>query len=231
MINLQPVQGHIPQEFRSKKADIKKYFVNQSEIEVVFDFSSVPKGELLITEYFDTPDGRLFSDQFRKTPRRFKIRSRKIGDSLPIIEVKVKGSTNLKRFWESEPGLTIENGGREFIRKAIDEAFDPLYARRVEQQLKVVATTKFQRSSYISENSKQLFYFDRDIELTTSNKSAKSNPELVLIEVTSLDETAALPEDWKAVKFSKFGATLDLLTGERVRSHKLGVLDNLFTIY
>ena len=231
MIQLHATSGDVPAEFRSKTADIKKYFVQSSELDSVFSFNGAAKPELLITEYFDTPDNRLFSDQFRKTARRFKIRSRTIGDSLPVIEVKVKGSKNSKRIWESEPGLTLENGGRVFIRKALDEAFDSLFARRVENSLGVVATTKFERTTYITADGKQLFAFDRNVELLTANKSAKMKPELVLIEVTMLDENFQVPGTWKSVKFSKFGATLDLLTGERVRSHKLGVLDDLFVIY
>lgn len=231
MIQLQSLNAERPSEFRSKNTDVKKYFVAESEIDSVFAFHGEANSELLVTEYFDTPDNRLFADQFRKTTRRFKIRSRRIGESLPIMEVKVKGSQNPKRIWESEPGTTLENGGQEFIRKALDEAFDTLFARRIEQQLKVVATTKFERTSYLAEDKKNLFDFDRNIELLTTKGSAKMKPDLVLIELSSLDEQKTVPESWKSVKFSKFGATLDLLSGERVRSHKLGVLDELFVIY
>ena len=230
MINLHPKSGTTPAEFKSKDADVKKYFLTKSDINENINFSNLVKSVELVTTYFDTADGRLFSDQFRKTQRRFKIRSRSVDGSAGVIEIKVKGSLNPKRFWISEPGLNLENGGREFIRKAIDEAFDPLFARRIEQDLRVVATTKFDRSSYYTDDEKQIFDFDENLVLTTNNSQATIKPELTLLEVSRLDRIKLVPLEWKSPKFSKFGATLDLLTGDRVRSHKLGLLDKLFEI-
>jgi hypothetical protein len=224
MINLHPKSGPTPDVFKTQDAEVKKYFLTHNEIKHNFSLTTPAHSVELVTTYFDTADGRLFSDQYRKTKRRFKIRSRSFNGSAGVIEIKVKGSLNPKRFWISEPGLNLENGGREFIRKALDEAFDPLFARRIEQDLRVVATTKFDRSSYFTDDEKQIFDFDENLVLTTNNS------EFTLLEVSRLDRIELVPLEWKSVKFSKFGATLDLLTGDRVRSHKLGILDNLFDI-
>jgi hypothetical protein len=230
MINLHPKSGPTPDVFKTQDAEVKKYFLTHNEIKHNFSLTAPAQSVELVTTYFDTADGRLFSDQYRKTKRRFKIRSRSFNGSAGVIEIKVKGSLNPKRFWISEPGLNLENGGREFIRKALDEAFDPLFARRIEQDLRVVATTKFDRSRYFTDDEKQIFDFDENLVLTTNNSLATIKSEFTLLEVSRLDRIELVPLEWKSVKFSKFGATLDLLTGDRVRSHKLGILDNLFEI-
>lgn len=217
-------------DFRTREIDVKKYFLKKEVFNQSFQFSEVIEPVRLVTQYFDTPDGKLFADQFRKTKRRFKIRSRQIGNNQPVLEVKVKGSLHPKRIWVAEPGLTIENGGREFIREVLDTAFDPLFVRRIEQDIEVVATTTFDRASYLSEDELHLFDFDTNIELKTQNSLAKLNPDYILLELSSGNGEVSIPVDWKPRKFSKFGATLDLLTGERVRSHKLGLLEKLFLI-
>lgn len=229
MIVLHP-KGTASLDFRTKSVDVKKYFLKSEEIEANFQFTQIIEPVKLVTQYFDTPDGKLFADQFRKTRRRFKIRSRQVADGLPVLEVKVKGSVHPKRIWIAEPGITLENGGREFIREVIDEAFDPLFVRKIEQELEIVATTSFNRASYLSEDEQHLFDFDTDVELKTQNSIAVMNPIYTLLELSSKNAETLVPLDWKPRKFSKFGATLDLLTGERVRSHKLGLLEKLFVV-
>jgi hypothetical protein len=126
--------------------------------------------------------------------------------------------------------MTLENGGREFVRHVIDTAFDPLFVRRIEQDLQAVATTTFDRASYLSLDELHLFDFDTNVELSTSKSSAVMKPEYTLLELSNASSDQVVPAEWKPRKFSKFGATLDLLTGERVRSHKLGLLEKLFEI-
>lgn len=230
MIPLHPKLIPTPEEFKSKLVDVKKYFLTAEQIRETFRFESIAQPHLLVTNYYDTSDGRLFSDQFRKTTRRFKIRSRTFDGSAEIMEVKVKGSLNPKRIWTSEPGTSLESGGREFVRQALDEAFGDLFARKIEQELELVATTKFQRSSYFNDNEKQIFDFDEKVELNTRQSVAVLKPGLSILEVSRLDRIKIVPEEWRSPKFSKFGATLDLLTGERVRSHKLGLLEELFEV-
>jgi hypothetical protein len=230
MIALQPKTSHITTDFRVRTADVRKFFLKQTDIEAALSVNEKSTAVRLTTTYFDTPDGRLFADQFRKTQRRFKIRSRKIGDGPPVLEVKVKGSLNPQRIWLAEPGMTLENGGREFIRNVIDTAFDPLFVRRIEQQLQEVATTSFDRASYVTEDQCHLFDFDTNVELSTQQSVAILKPQYTLLELSSVNNEKLVPAEWKPRKFSKFGATLDLLTGERVRSHKLGLLEKLFEV-
>jgi len=230
MIQLHPKTEKSQINFRERSVDVKKYFLKQDDLNSAFKFESVVQSVRLITTYFDTPDGKLFADQFRKTKRRFKIRSRVVGDGLPILEVKVKGSLHPQRIWTAEPGMTLENGGREFIREVLDTAFDPLFVRRIEQDLKAVATTSFDRASYLSDDENHLFDFDTNVELSTLNSKAVMKPEYTLLELSNVNADEVVPAEWKPRKFSKFGATMDLLTGERIRSHKLGLLEKLFEI-
>ncbi len=230
MISLQPKPANSPTNFRVKDVDVRKYFLKEAEIDAEIQFSEKVASVRLETTYFDTPDGRLFADQFRKTKRRFKVRSRVIGGGQPELEVKVKGSLHPQRIWIAEPGITFENGGREFIRNVIDTAFDPLFARKIEQEMTAVAITVFDRASYLTEDENHLFDFDTNVELSTPKSSAVLKPGLTLLELSSTNSEQLVPITWKPRKFSKFGATLDLLTGERVRSHKLGLLEKLFEI-
>jgi hypothetical protein len=230
MISLFPKSSDQKIDFRVRSVDVKKYFLTQDEIQEALTFSNLVAPIRLVTTYFDTPDGKLFADQFRKTKRRFKIRLRQVGDSQPILEVKVKGSLHPQRIWLAEPGVTLDNGGREFIRTVIDTAFDPLFVRRIEQQLQEVATTTFDRSSYLDQEQKHQFDFDTNVLLSTVQSSAEMKSEYTLLELSSMNADLILPTDWKPRKFSKFGATMDLLTGERVRSHKLGLLSKLFEV-
>jgi hypothetical protein len=126
--------------------------------------------------------------------------------------------------------MTLETGGREFIRHVIDTAFDPLFVRRIEQELQVVATTSFDRASYLSEDELHLFDFDTNVELSTLNSTAVMNPQYTLLELSNASSEQIVPTEWKPRKFSKFGATLDLLSGDRIRSHKLGLLEKLFEV-
>ncbi len=230
MISLHPKPEDFSTNFRERTVDVQKFFLKKEVLDSSFTFSKQIEPVKLVTTYFDTPDGKLFADQFRKTKRRFKIRSRVVGKSQPIIEVKVKGSLHPQRIWTAEPGMTLDNGGREFIRHVIDTAFDPLFVRRIEQELQVVATTSFDRASYLSEDELHLFDFDTNVELSTLNSVAVMNPNFVLLELSNASDEPLVPADWKPRKFSKFGATLDLLTGERIRSHKLGLLEKLFEV-
>ncbi len=230
MIQLHPKTANEQTNFKERTVDVQKFFLKQEVMAATFYLSEVVRPVKLTTTYFDTPDGKLFADQFRKTKRRFKIRSRVVGDGLPVLEVKVKGSLHPQRIWTAEPGMTLENGGREFVRHVIDTAFDPLFVRRIEQDLQAVATTTFDRASYLSLDELHLFDFDTNVELSTSKSSAVMKPEYTLLELSNASSDLVVPADWKPRKFSKFGATLDLLTGERVRSHKLGLLEKLFEI-
>lgn len=230
MIHLSPSNRELQSEFRIKTVDVRKFFLTETEINNTFAFDSITAPIRLTTSYFDTPDGRLFADQFRKTKRRFKIRSRTSTNGESALEVKVKGSLHPKRIWLAEPGITLENGGREFIRSVIDTAFDPMFARRIEQELQVVATTSFNRSSYQTQDLMHVLDFDTDVELSTNSSVATLKPKFTLLELSSKNNEILVPAEWKPRKFSKFGATLDLLTGERVRSHKLGLLEKLFEI-
>lgn len=230
MISLFPKSPETKIDFRIRSVDVKKYFLRQEEINDALSISTTIAPVKLTTTYFDTPDGKFFADQFRKTKRRFKIRLRQAGDTPPVLEVKVKGSLHPQRIWLAEPGVTLDNGGREFIRHVIDTAFDPLFVRRIEQQLQEVATTTFDRSSYLSQDQKHMFDFDTNVVLSTKQSSAVMKSEFTLLELSSMNADLILPTDWKPRKFSKFGATLDLLTGERVRSHKLGLLNKLFEV-
>ncbi len=230
MIHLSPSNRELQSEFRIKTVDVRKFFLTETEINNTFAFDSITAPIRLTTSYFDTPDGRLFADQFRKTKRRFKIRSRTSTNGESVLEVKVKGSLHPKRIWLAEPGITLENGGREFIRSVIDTAFDPMFARRIEQELQAVATTSFNRSSYQTQDLMHILDFDTDVELSTNSSVATLKPKYTLLELSSKNNEILVPAEWKPRKFSKFGATLDLLTGERVRSHKLGLLEKLFEI-
>ncbi len=230
MISLHPKPEVFSTNFRDRTVDVQKFFLKQDAMNSTFQFSQLVQPVKLVTSYFDTPDGKLFADQFRKTKRRFKIRSRIIGDGQPVIEVKVKGSLHSQRIWTAKPGMTLENGGREFIRHVIDTAFDPLFVRRIEQELQVVATTSFDRASYLSEDELHLFDFDTNVELSTLNSTAVMNPQYTLLELSNASSEQIVPTEWKPRKFSKFGATLDLLTGDRIRSHKLGLLEKLFEV-
>lgn len=185
----------------------------------------------LTTVYFDDADDRCYADQFRKTSRRFKVRLRTVGGE-STLEVKLKGGRG--ESLRSLASTELDARAVEFIRACLDAAFEPGFARGIERQLRPVVTTDFHRASWGTARTPRLS-IDTEVELRVGARVARLRPELALVELPQLQEAEQelawlTQQDFRAVGFSKFGAALDLLRSDRVRSHKPQLLQSLFLV-
>ena len=183
------------------------------------------------TVYFDDQDDRCYADQFRKSARRFKVRLRSV-DGLTVLEVKLKGGRGERL--RTLPAAGLDANGIDFIRECLDSAFEPSFARGVEQRLRPVVETEFERELWGSDAGHRLSA-DTEVVLRVGGREARLLHDLALIELTASVDPLAIAQwlqahGFSAVGFSKFGAALDLLRSERVRSHKPGLLPRLFEI-
>ena len=198
--------------------------------------SSLPKLELMAqqqvsTVYFDDEEDRCYADQFRKSARRFKVRLRRV-DAGSTLEVKLKGGRGEPL--RSRAATEIDADAVAFIRECLDSAFEPGFARGVEQRLRPVVETEFVRELWGYRGDHALSV-DTDVVLRVDDQAARLLPGLALIELARFADEAGVPQwlhehGFKAVGFSKFGAAQDLLRSERVRSHKPGLLPSLFAL-
>jgi hypothetical protein len=182
------------------------------------------------TTYFDTSDLLLYRDHAQGRTRRVKVRTRRYVESnRERLEVKAKlgnGQTQ-KTFFEDRSGL----GPLEI--KLIDQAISQTHSapRYSDLATKLIqsATTTFVRSTIINQRSVERLTFDSSLSLEFNGKQILLSPELVLVEVKSLNLISDTVRQLRRIgfhptSFSKYCATIETTCDFRPRIHSANLL-------
>ncbi|TDQ53299.1 polyphosphate polymerase domain-containing protein [Actinorugispora endophytica] len=165
--------------------------------------------------YLDTPDLLTFRHHRQERRRRFKIRTRTYLDSaLTMFEVKLKGgrgATDKQRVpHDGRPGeLTAE--ARAFLGRTLRD-----YGADVPGALLPVATTDYRRSTVVAFSGRERITCDSGLVCSYGGHSAAMRPDLVLLEVKTLEGTTDTERllhrlGLRPVSFSKYGAAVAVM--------------------
>jgi hypothetical protein len=178
------------------------------------------------TTYFDTPDLLLYRDHAQRRSRRVKVRTRLYVESQRTrLEVKAKlgnGQTH-KILFEDRAEL-----GRQEIPQ-VDQAISEIYptARysNLASELVQSAVTTFERSTIINTNGAERFTIDSSLVLDSNGQRFELLPELVLVEVKSLDPISETVRQLRKLgmhptSFSKYCAAIEVARDARPRVHR-----------
>jgi hypothetical protein len=178
------------------------------------------------TTYFDTPDLLLYRDHAQRRSRRVKVRTRLYVESQRTrLEVKAKlgnGQTQ-KTFFENRSELGLLEIPQ--VDHAISEIYPTARYSNLASELVQSAVTTFERSTIINTNGAERITIDSSLVLDSNGQRFELLPELVLVEVKSLDPISETVRQLRKLgmhptSFSKYCAAIEVARDARPRVHR-----------
>jgi len=188
------------------------------------------------TQYFDTPDFRLYEQHFKRVRRRCKVRYRSYLDSpLRRLEVKAKTIRSQTAKWSLDGSPGLDDDGKLFVRESLNQSYGDGFHAGVEYELVPTVKMHFERSTLVSLNALDRITIDTNVSMVINDKNAQLDPAMAIVEV----KTAAIRGEftklllnagYRPAALSKYAAAVDLMASHRPRAHAPGRLAKLFTV-
>lgn len=177
------------------------------------------------TDYFDTAQLDCYFDHVKRRKRRAKIRFRKYLDTdHSRFEVKMKLGNRQSHKAVLENSIEFSPQEAVFTSQVLAEFIPNSQVTRLAHELVHTATNTFTRSTLLHTNAVERITIDQNLIINVDGQQKRLHSDLVLVEVKSVARSSSvvrglLLNGIRPVRFSKYCASLDLLSGPRPLVH------------
>jgi len=211
------------------------FFLNRNQSNLsVLEISGLNTFEYR-TDYFDTAQLDCYFDHAKRRKRRAKIRFRNYLDTNHSrFEVKMKLG-NLQSYKAAlENSTEYSETESQFAHQILSEFIPHAQITQRTDELVLTATNTFTRTTLLHNNARERITIDQNLALVVGNQQKSLKSDLVLVEVKSITRNSSvvrglLLNGIRPVRFSKYCASLDLLTNPRPLVHTSRFLTKQFT--